>query len=139
MATSKKPMTIDNGPPPRIKQLLDDYGIVAELGGAYRNLNPRQKEIARRSAAYRALMRSSVENPGFDDLHSLTAIWQRVGSPAGKSPADWLAEGGGGSPDAVIEDRREAGIFADWESAGWYAHHLDPENFDVAEVVEQLY
>jgi hypothetical protein len=125
--------------PDRVIQLFQDFYFGKEMGTL--ELNPRQRELARRSPAYRALIRSSVDNPGHDDLHSLTLIWERAGSPVGKTPKDWLGDDWHGQtmPDQLVEDRGGAGVFADWDSAGWYAHFIDPENFPIDEVVEQLY
>jgi hypothetical protein len=139
-ATSKKrAVATSEGPPDRAMQLLGDFALGQQMG-TY-NLDPQQFEWARRSAAYRALIRSSVETPENDALHSLTRMWERVGSPAGKSPHDWRRDQdtGKAGPDEVLDDRGEAGFFADWQSAGWYTHFLDPENFGISEVLEQCY
>jgi hypothetical protein len=118
-------------------RLLRRYGMGLQIG---QGLSEHQHELAYGSLAYRGLMRAVHEHPD-SDSYSLTLIWERTGSPAGKAPLDYLAEEGFVLDDEAtsFEDRGEAGVFAPWEQAAWYAHFLDPEGFPLHEVLDQVY
>jgi hypothetical protein len=76
----------------------------------------------------------------FVDVSRLSAASSRPDAP---SFAEWWGTDEGrpaGRPSYwAAEDRGEAGWFADWDTAAWYAHELDPENFGVEEACELLY
>lgn len=70
------------------------------------------------------------------DVSRLFAVARRPDPPSfpewwgsNETRPDWWA----------AEDRGEAGWFADWDTAAWYAHELDPENFGIEEACELLY
>ena len=110
---------IDPNDDPQFR-LLRRFGLAQEIGDG---LNERQYDLAHRSRAFRALMRSAFELPDLDSLHSLTLLWERVGSPEGKSPRDYLVDQrySLGDDSQGFEDKGAEGVFASWESSGWYA------------------
>lgn len=138
MSRKKAPPVFDP-PPPRVLHLLRQFCIGNEVGSF--DLSEPDVDLATQSRGFRALLRSSIANPKAGDLHPITLMWEWAGRPAGKSPEDWMADQWHSQkPDrAIVEDRGEAGIFADWEQASWYAHFMDPDNFTLDEVVERLY
>jgi hypothetical protein len=117
-------------------RLLIRFWMAKEIGN---DLTEAQYEMAHRSTAFRALMRSAHENPGWDALHSLTLIWERSGSPEGKSPREYLADLDACVEEGqVVEDRGESGKHASFEAAAWYAHFIDPTNFPLDAVLDYV-
>jgi hypothetical protein len=124
---------------PRISQLFSDFAVDQEMGGGFMELKPWQQEVARQSPGLRALFRAADESPDYNREMNTTLIWQRCGSPEGKSPADWVADGDGGFPPEVIDDRGEAGLFTGWEEAAFYVHWMEPDLFTADDACSLLY
>ena len=103
------------------------------------NLPPWQEELAVRSPAFLGLMRQARAYPDDGQLVCLTAIWQAAGSPEGVEPQTWTAEPDNRLDGQVIEDRGPDGVWADWDTAGWYCRGVDPENLDAETVCRLLY
>lgn len=139
MSRKKKAPSVLDPPPDRAIQLINKLMLGSQIGTF--DLSDDEFDRAARSAGYRALLKSEFENPKGSDLHSLDLMWAWAGSPDGQSPRDWLGDHWHSQkPDrAVVEDRGEAGVFADHEQASWFAHFMDPDNFTLDEVVERLY
>jgi hypothetical protein len=72
--------------------------------------------------------------PTPEQLYNLTRLWQIAGEPADKLPSEWKL----GAEDEIVQDRGEAGVWANWESACWFCCHLD-ERLDHADMASVLY
>lgn len=69
-----------------------------------------------------------------DELVNVTAIWEKSGCAEAIRPTAavlGIIEGG------TVEDRGEAGVWADSETAAWWAHAADP-NIEPWMVIERF-
>jgi hypothetical protein len=105
------------------------------------------EDLCRRSHVFRDLVRQHVESKkvgGKEELISLTRLWKVAGCPEDKSPPEYTTktfatqhEAFNSFCDRAHEDRGEAGIWSDWETAAWYVTELDPrvEGHELAAVI----
>jgi hypothetical protein len=74
------------------------------------------------------------------ELIPLAPLWNTAGSPQDRQPREWIANHTREMADqgVVVEDRGEAALFADYQSAAWYAQALDP-TIEPWHIVETFY
>lgn len=99
---------------------------------------PWQMEVALISPVFRTLLHQvHVSYPENGDLQPLDELWEAAGSPADRAP---------GSPEFAgrvagvgeIVDRGDQGVWAEFETAAWYAEFLC-EHIEIAHVLEMCY
>ena len=115
--------------------------FLAEMFGRFEmrdwGLDEGQVRLALNSLVYRELMRPVPgEKPG-RELVNVTALWRAANEPADKMPLDWISVSWQ-LDDQVVEDRGAAGVWANLETAAWYAAALD-DRIGVNDVVDVCY
>ena len=104
---------------------------------------PELEDIAMRSPVFLDLLRQHHETGGGCNkpLYSLNRLWEAAGSPPRHEPQ--LSYQPGPQRDSRngiiigrVVKRGKAGLFADWDTAVWYMHQLDPEKVDIDVAIE---
>jgi hypothetical protein len=125
----------------RVEDDLAGIRFLAEMSGRLEmrdwGLDEGQLQFALASLVYRELMRPVPGQRAGPYLVNVTALWRAANAPADKMPLDWISVSW--KPDEqVVDDRGADGVWADFETAAWYAAALD-DRIGIVDVLEMCY
>ena len=115
--------------------------FLAEMFGRFEmrdwGLNEGQFQLALTSLVFRALVRPVPDQTADHELVNVTALWRAANEPSDKMPLDWISVSWK-PDDQVVDDRGADGVWADFETAAWYAADLD-DRIGIEDVTAMCY
>jgi hypothetical protein len=125
----------------RAESDLAGIRLLAEMFGRFEmrdwGLDEPRIRLALNSQVYRELMRPVPGERSGHEMVNMTVLWWAGGEPADKMPLDWIPASWK-PDDQIVEDRGLDGVWAEIETAAWYASALD-DQISIQDVCDMCY
>jgi hypothetical protein len=125
----------------RAESDLAGIRLLAEMFGRFEirdwGLDEPRIRLALISQVFRELKRPVPGERSGHEMVNMTVLWRAANEPADKVPLEWISLSWK-PDDQVVEDRGFDGVWADIETAAWYAWALD-DRIGIDDVVDMCY